>query len=141
MNVKLKRLHKDAVLPKKANKTDAAFDFTAVTETIDPMTRTFTYTLGWAIEIPEGHVGMLFPRSSILTKDISLGNAVGIIDSGFRGEMTAKFKPQITRAKKYDVGDRVVQLLIMPIPEVEFVEVKELSASDRGEKGWGSSGK
>lgn len=141
MNVKIKKMHENAVIPKKANGTDAAFDFTAVGEHIDIVNRTLTYNLGWAVEIPVGHVGLLFPRSSIANKDIALTNSVGVVDSGYRGELLAKFKNTVpNRARKYEVGERVVQLMIIPIPEVQLVVVDTLNESDRGSGGFGSSG-
>lgn len=142
MKVKMKKLHENAVLPKKAYQNDAAFDLTAVSEEIDIPNRTLTYKLGWAVEIPAGHVGLLFPRSSIANKDICLSNAVGVVDENYRGELQAKFKSIVPqKARKYDVGERVVQLMILPIPKVELEVVEELSNTDRGEGGFGSSGK
>lgn len=141
MKIKMKQLHEKAILPKKAKRGDAAFDFTAVDEEIDIVNRTLTYKLGWAIEIPEGYVGLLYPRSSIANKDIALANAVGVIDSGYRGELMAKFKNLIPQGvRKYAIGERVVQLIIMPVPEVELVQVEELSNTDRGDGGFGSTG-
>lgn len=141
MDIKIKKMAENAVLPVKANRTDAAFDFTAVSEHIDIANRTLTYNLGWAVEIPAGHVGLLFPRSSIANKDIALTNSVGVIDSGYRGELMAKFKNTVPqRARKYDIGDRVVQLIILPVPEVKLIVAETLSESDRGVSGFGSSG-
>ena len=141
MNLKLKRLHERATVPAKANAHDAGLDFTAVEEEFDPVTGSITYKLGWAVEIPENHVGLLFARSSIVKKDLILSNSVGVIDSGYRGELMAKFKGLIpTRAKKYVVGDKVVQLVIIPIPSVELEIVDELTNSERGTGGYGSSG-
>lgn len=141
MEIKIKKMAENAVVPKKANRTDAAYDFTAVSEHIDIVNRTLTYNLGWAVEIPPGHVGLLFPRSSIANKDIALTNSVGVVDSGYRGELMAKFKNTVpSRARKYEVGDRVVQLIVLPIPEVKLVVAETLSDSDRGAGGFGSSG-
>lgn len=137
----MKRMHENAVLPVKAKEGDAAFDFTSVAEEYDLKNRTLTYKLGWAIEIPEGHVGLFFPRSSIANKDIILSNSVGVIDSGYRGELMAKFKNVVpTAARKYAVGERLVQLIIMPIPKVELEVVDTLSDSERGAGAYGSSG-
>lgn len=141
MEIKIKKMNKNAVMPNKAHKNDAGFDFTAIEEHIDVTNRTLTYNLGWAVEIPDGHVGLLFPRSSISNKDISLANSVGVIDSGYRGELVAKFKNNVPmKARKYDVGERVVQLVIIPIPQIDLVVVEELSESKRGTGGWGSTG-
>ena len=91
------------------------------------------------MEIPEGHVGLLYPRSSISKTSCSLRNAVGVIDSGYRGEIMLKFSCS-TNLNIYNVGDRVAQLIIMPYPQVQFEEVEELSDTDRGEGGFGSTG-
>lgn len=88
----------------------------------------------------EGFVGLVFPRSSVSARCMTMANCVGVIDSGYRGEVTAKFRPHLF-AKPYDKGDRVAQMIIMPYPHVDFLEVCELSDSDRGEGGYGSTGK
>jgi dUTP pyrophosphatase len=141
MKVKMKRLHERAELPRKVYSGDAAFDFTAVEEEIDTQTGMLTYKLGWAIEIPPGYVGLFYPRSSIANKDIVLSNSVGVIDENYRGELMAKFKPlRPAKARKYDVGERVVQLIIMPIPQIELTVVDELSNTERGTGSYGSTG-
>jgi dUTP pyrophosphatase len=101
-----------------------------------------TYGLGIALEIPEGFVGLVFPRSSIRKTDLSLTNCVGVIDSGYRGELQATFrKHKGVVSTKYEVGDRVCQITIIPHPPIEFNEVNELSNTERGEGGFGSTGK
>ena len=137
MKVKMKKLDSDSVIPRYAKPGDAGMDLTAVwmNQEMDMI----TYGTGLAVEIPEGHVGLLFPRSSIYKTKMSLTNAVGVIDSGYRGEIMMKFKMTDNRTM-YKVGDRVGQLLIMPYPLVEFEEVSELSSSDRGVGGYGSTG-
>ena len=83
----------------------------------------------------------MFPRSSIYRKDLFLTNAVGVIDAGYRGEVTAKFKSTSQRLPtSYNVGDRVAQLIVIPIPEIEFVEADKLSDTVRGAGGYGSTG-
>ena len=100
------------------------------------------YGTGLAIEIPEGHVGLLFPRSSISKTDLTLRNSVGIIDSGYRGEITFKFNNILmSSCEPYNVKERIGQLIIMPYPIIEFEEVEELSTTERGEGGYGSTGK
>jgi dUTP pyrophosphatase len=101
--------------------------------------------LGIALEIPEGFVGLVFPRSSIRKTKLQLSNSVGVIDSGYRGELQATFNKIITTIENqkndYKVGDRVCQLMIIPHPTIEFNEVNELSNTERGEGGFGSTGK
>lgn len=141
MEVKIKKLHPDAVIPTKAYPTDAGFDLTAVWSGWDNTNKVFEYGFGLSFEIPEGYVGLIFPRSSIFRKDLFLTNCVGVIDSHFRGEVTVKFKSTSNLIpESYNVGDRVAQMIIMPIPQVNLVEVKELSDTDRGAGGYGSTG-
>jgi dUTP pyrophosphatase len=97
------------------------------------------YGTGLAVEIPEGHVGLLFPRSSISNSGLILTNSVGVIDSGYRGEIKFRFK-HIPDTAYYKPGDRIGQLIVMPYPEIDFQEVEELSSTERGEGGFGSSG-
>jgi dUTP pyrophosphatase len=156
MKVKFKKLSDNAVMPKKAHPTDAGFDLVATSREIDD-NGNIVYGTGLAFEIPEGYVGLIYPRSSISKKNIALTNAVGVVDAGYRGEVMAKFKPvpMVGRCIEgmacvgfgeecihaYAVGDRIAQLIIMPIPDIEFKEADELTATDRGTGGYGSSGK
>lgn len=143
MEVKIKKLHKDAVIPKYAKAGDAGMDLTAVSMNIDEYGN-ICYGTGLAFEIPEGYVGLVFPRSSNCKKGVILTNSVGVIDSGYRGEVSFKFK-EIALGNfsnvAYKVGDRIGQMIIMPYPQIEFIEVDELSETDRGTKGYGSTGK
>lgn len=137
MNVKIKRLNDKAILPTKAHATDAGYDLYATSSHYD--NGIICYGTGVAVEIPDGYVGLVFPRSSIANTHLSLSNSVGVIDSGYRGEIMAKFRKGGSNA--YRVGDRIAQLIIIPYPEVVFEEAEELSDSDRGTGGYGSSGK
>lgn len=139
MKVSIKKLHPEATIPKYAKPGDAGIDLTATSKKQEG--KNIVYGTGLAIEIPEGHVGLLFPRSSLTNYDLSLGNHVGIVDSGYRGELLFKFKRTDLQlfAKEYETGDRIGQLLIIPYPKVELVEVKELSSSERGSSGYGST--
>jgi len=139
MNVKIKRLHPRAVIPTYAKPGDAGMDL--VVTTINDDTHQVTYGFGIAVEIPEGHVGLVFPRSSVKNTELTLSNSVGVIDSGYRGEIMAVFKKlNGYLSKKYYVGDRVAQLIIVPYPTIEFVETETLSETQRGEGGFGSTG-
>jgi len=142
MEVKIKKLHPDAVIPVYSKPGDAGLDLTA-TSIDDDSYGNIIYGTGLAIEIPEGHVGLLYPRSSNSKTDLYLTNHVGVVDSGYRGEIMFKFRPinGIEDAYIYAVGDRIGQLIIMPYPSIKFVETDELSDSDRGEGGFGSTGK
>ena len=144
---------------------DAGIDLVATSKLIDN-DGNVVYGTNRAFEIPKGHVGLLFPRSSNSKKDLILSNSVGIIDSGYRGEVMMKYKPTnfsytlmtlinlflkkkggivvnmyVNYLKSYEIGERVGQLVIIPYPEIEFEEVDELSDSERGSGGYGSTGK
>jgi dUTP pyrophosphatase len=141
MKVKIKKIHPDAVIPSYAKTGDAGMDLVA-TSIINEEVFQITYGLGIALEIPEGFVGLVFPRSSIRKTDLSLTNCVGVIDSGYRGELQATFrKERGVASRKYEVGDRAVQIMIIPHPTIEFNEVNELSNTERGDGGFGSTGK
>ena len=139
MKVKIKRLHKDAVIPSYAKPGDAGLDLVA-TSVISFDKEQVTYGTGIAVEIPEGFVGLVFPRSSIRKYEQYLSNSVGVIDSGYRGEIQATFNSRYYADVKYQVGDKIAQLLILPYPSIEFEETTELSSTDRGEGGFGSTG-
>ena len=148
MQLKIKKLDKRAKVPSYSKEGDAGLDFTAVEISRDNVGN-ITYHTGLAVEIPQGYVGLLFPRSSISKKQQFLTNCVGVIDSGYRGEIMAKFKPvmgtydtilDLFESNEYQVGDKIVQLIILPYPQIEFEEVEELSSSERGHDGFGSTG-
>ena len=142
MEVKIKKLHPDAVIPVYSKPGDAGLDLTA-TSIDDDLYGNIIYGTGLAIEIPEGHVGLLYPRSSNSKTDLYLTNHVGVVDSGYRGELMFKFRPinGITDAYIYAVGDRIGQLIIMPYPSIKLVQTDELTDSERGDGGFGSTGK
>lgn len=138
MKIKIKKLHPEAVIPAYAKDGDAGMDLTAVSmEYLD--NEHVKYNFGIAIEIPKGFVGLVFPRSSCFKQRQILSNAVGIIDSGYRGEISAVMIG--TSVESYGKGDRIAQILILPYPEVEFELTEELSETERGSGGYGSSGK
>lgn len=143
MEIKIKKLDNRAVIPCYAHVgEDACFDLTAISvETI--LNGTFLkYHTGLAFEIPTGYVGLVFPRSSICKYQVSLTNCVGVIDSGYRGEVTGVFRALSKSWNDvYKSGDRVMQMMIIPIPQIELVEVDELSESERKDGGYGSTGK
>lgn len=140
MQVKFKKLSHLATIPKYAKEGDAGLDLTA---TSIPTNTTFqvTYGTGLAVEIPYGYVGLLFPRSSIRKYELTLSNSVGVIDSGYRGEIQATFnKTNGLTSFQYKIGDKVCQLVILPYPSIEPIEADELSSTERGEGGFGSTG-
>ena len=148
MEVKIKRLVEDAVIPSYAHDSDAGLDLVATSYEYKDDIHCHVYGTGLAVEIPEGYVGLLFPRSSNRKTESYLTNHVGVVDSGYRGEIMLSFKTRDYKEvaiqqlyKPYEVGDKVAQLIIMPYPKIKFIEVDELSNSDRGENGHGSTGK
>lgn len=142
MKVRVKKLVPEAVIPQKAHATDAGLDLVAVS--CKREYECVVYGTGLAFEIPAGYMGLVFPRSSVYKQDLILSNCVGIVDSGYRGEVLLKFKitnPRDFRSVLYDVGDRVGQIVIVPYPEIEFEEADELEFGERGANGYGSTGK
>ena len=153
MQIKIKKLSPEAVIPTYAKDGDAGLDLVATSMKFDGTQ--ITYGTGLAMEIPNGFVGLVFPRSSIRKTGLQLSNSVGVIDSGYRGELQATFNKLFGGEAMYDemkvkeiqpndfykVGDRVAQIMIIPHPPIEFEEVDELSDTERGEGGFGSTGK
>ena len=138
MKIKIKKLSENAVIPKYAKNGDAGMDLTVTDiEIVDG--NHIKYKFGIAIEIPLGYVGLVFPRSSIYKQGQLLTNSVGVIDSGYRGEICAVMMGNNSDLS-YKVGDRAAQIMIIPYPQIEFEESNDLSESERGEGGFGSSG-
>ena len=171
MKIRFKKLVPKAVIPFKKYDVDAGFDMTAIwKKETDQYTE---YGTGIALEIPNGYVGLMFPRSSVRNMDFTLKNSVGVIDASYRGEIKFSYlnavhdlfqknfyshftdennyvvndeyitiKKQILRnPQRYDVGDRVGQIVFVKIPDIQMVETKELNETKRGTAGYGSSGK
>lgn len=157
MKVKFKKLNESAVLPSYAKAGDAGLDLTAVdsgtvvvSEDRNNLWYYVEYKTGLSVEIPDGYVGLLFPRSSISKSSLALANAVGVVDSGYRGEICLRFKMDrevIEEAKKldgepatYNKGDKIAQLMIVPYPTIEPEFTQELSETERGTGGFGHTG-
>lgn len=162
LDVRIKRLNDLAVIPTYAHASDAGLDLVATSKEYDELCNV-VYGTGIAVEIPEGYVGLVFPRSSNAKKCLWLTNHVGVIDSGYRGEIKLKYrssvissphflnaireffgftpKYNVVATEEYAIGDKIGQLIIMPYPKVNFNEVDFLFPSDRGEGGYGSTGK
>lgn len=192
LKVKFKKLHENAVLPAYAKEGDYGMDVTAVSVEYDKEKDCFVYHLGWAVEVPKGYVMLLYPRSSNRKTDSYMTNHVGIIDSGYRGEVLVCFKNRDSRGTllnryrtdyfieavannskqeitayaykvitgsnailkndvelnefmmrfaPYKVGDRIAQVAIIPYPIIENEWANELSDSERGTNGHGSTGR
>lgn len=143
LKVKVKKLHPNAIIPSYSKDGDAGLDLTA-TEILNETTQSVTYGTGLAFEIPKGYVGLVFPRSSIRKYELQLSNSVGVIDSGYRGEVQATFNkiytPSHIRVDDYKIGDRIAQIIILPYPPIKLIESDELSDTERGSGGFGSTG-
>lgn len=151
------KLKQEAIIPSYSKEGDAGMDLTAIS--VNESEKYIEYGTGLALEIPEGYVGLLFPRSSVSKKDLILANCVGVIDSGYRGEICVRFKKIVQHDKvsvsgsnllnlslldheisSFSIGDRIAQLIILPYPAINMVLVEELTNTERGTGGFGSSG-
>jgi len=143
MELRVARVREGAMLPQRAHEGDAGLDLFAVDATrIAPGARASVPT-GIAIEIPPDHAGLVLPRSGLAARHgIALVNAPGLIDSGYRGEVRVLLL-NTDRREPFTVGpgDRIAQLLVVPVASVEPVAVAELARSTRGEEGFGSTGR
>ncbi len=149
MKIKFAKLDAMAILPTYSRQGDAGLDLTAISYRFveDGELSYHNYEFGLSLEIPEGYVGLIFPRSSISNKNLMLTNCVGVIDSNYRGPLSARFKTikgnNELYVDRYTPGDRVAQLVILPCPQVTIEESSpnSLSVTERGNGGWGSSGR
>lgn len=172
MKIKVKRLRENAVLPTYAHPDDAGIDLFASTK--ERKGSCISYGTGIAVEIPNGYVGLVFPRSSVYKTNLIMENCVGVIDPNYRGEISVLFYPifynlypaglknlwkyflkclhfrrercpnynlSVICGDSYNVGERIGQLVIIKKNKIEWNEVEELSDTDRGEGGLGSTGK
>lgn len=144
MKIRFKKLTEKAITPVRAHSTDAGYDLASTritTEVGEDAKLVIVYHTDIAVEIPEGYAGFIFPRSSIYKKSLTLTNCVGVVDSGYRGEIMCKFKCNTDVVPSvYKEGERFAQLIVMPYTQVEFEESDSLSDGERGAKGHGSTG-
>ncbi len=142
--VKVKRLVAHAQLVEElvpATDGSVGIDLVAADHCYEEEYNFHEYGTGLAIQIPKGYEAQIRPRSSISKKSLVLINSPGTIDSDYTGELIVRFKVVDARNEIYNVGDRIAQLVIVPVPKVEFVEVQELDSTERGSGGFGSTGK
>lgn len=142
--VKFKRLISTAQAPTKSYETDSGFDLYCTK--IEKESNRTIYHTGIAVEMDAGLGGFIFPRSSIVKKDLMLKNSVGVIDNSYRGELIINFDDTkayspVQAKEVYEVGDRVAQIVFLELPKINLIETDTLSESDRGEGGFGSTGK
>ena len=137
----IRRLRDDAVLPGRAYAGDAGLDLAACERhELGPGERALVGT-GLAVAIPEGYAGFVQPRSGLAAKHgISVVNAPGLVDSGYRGELrVVLLNTDLAEPFVVEAGMRIAQLVVLPVPELELAEVVELPESERGVRGFGSS--
>lgn len=144
MQVKIKKLHPDAITPTYGTDGAACFDiYTLTAGGIDGEDRwpVCDYSTGLSFEIPKDHVMLVFSRSGHGFKhDVRLSNCVGVIDSDYRGELKVKLTADKYGSLDVNAGDRIAQAMILPVQQVKFMEVDELSVTERGIDGFGSTG-
>ncbi len=139
MNVLIKKIYPEAKIPIRANSSDAGLDCFA--HWMLKTDQYIEYGLGFALEVPEGWCTLIFPRSSISKYDLILANSVGIVDSGYRNQLVARFKKTKDDGVFYEIGDRVCQIIFYQYPNPTIEVVQELDhTNDRG-GGLGSTGK
>ena len=143
INLKIKKVHPDAVIPKYAHASDACFDLVAVNLTVveEKKYGYIEYDTGLQMAIPDEYVGLIFPRSSISNTGLLLSNCVGVIDPAYRGNIKARFK-WIKDSEFYKIGERCCQMMLIPRNQVNFQEFEgDWEKTERDENGFGSSGK
>lgn len=149
MKVKIKKLHPDAVVPTYATEGSACFDLYACAPGAIPRTiggkglvvTAVTFDTGLSFEIPDGHAMLVFSRSGHGFKNgVRLANCVGVIDSDYRGEVAIRLHADTSEELAVGHGDRIAQAMILPISQVSFDVVDELSETERGTGGFGSTG-
>lgn len=139
IQLKIKRLHPNAKIPSYARHGDAGFDLYVPEQvTMNPGDRK-TIPLGIALEIPDGYVGLMFDKSSLSHK-YGLKTFGNVIDSGYRGEIHAGLANQSSKAHTLEAGQKIIQMLIIPVETVDIIETDSLSDTDRGMGGFGSTG-
>lgn len=139
MKIRFKKLYPDAVAPSR-NPGDAGWDLSSYRTQVHPLSGVIMFHTGIAVEIPDGYFGLLRPRSSISGTQYQFTSS-GIIDSSYRGELIVPMRATSSYGMTlYKFNDRIAQLLILPLPEMEFVEAEELSGTSRGIGGFGSTG-
>ncbi len=147
MKVKFKRTHRDTPVPFKGTLGAAAVDLVAVDAKVNYPKGYIEYQTGLHVVIPDGYAGFIFPRSSISKTPHSLANSVGVIDSDYRGEIGIRMRFNeyncVEADHVYKIGDKVAQMIIMPVPEVEYYEVDDIDEEEtaRGSGGFGSTGR
>lgn len=142
MIVKIKRLNEQATIPTSGSRYAAGYDLYSCEDVVAPTGKTTAIHTGIAMEIPEGYFGGVFARSGLASKQgLRPANCVGVIDSDYRGEVIVMLYNDSSLHREIKKGERIAQLVIMPYLQVNFEESEELTDTERGTGGFGSSGK
>lgn len=149
MNIKVKKLRKDAIIPTRGSAGSAGYDIYAArsydldgSEYIIPPHETVKIPIGLAFELPDGYFAGLFARSGLATKEgLRLANCVAVCDTDYRGEYIVPIHNDSNEWRTIKPGDRIAQMILLPYQSLIFEEVDELSETERGEGGFGSTGK
>ncbi len=144
MLINIKKLNASAIIPTSGSKLSAGYDLYACLDS--PVTirahKTVKIGTGLSVEIPEGYFGAIFARSGLASKNgIRPANCVGVCDSDYRGEYIVPLHNDTDEDYTVHHGDRIAQMIVLPYLSVEFIETGELSETDRGSSGFGSTGK
>lgn len=143
MNVKIKKLNKNAIIPTRGSDSAAGYDLYACTGTVTiiPPHQTVKIATGLAIELPEDYFGAIFARSGLATNQgLRPSNCVGVVDSDYRGNVIVALHNDTDEPQTINPMERIAQLVVMPYLAVNFTEVEDLSNTNRGEDGFGSTG-
>ena len=139
MELKIKRIHKDANLPHYGHKGDAGLDIFSTIDCVLRKREVKAIPTGIKVAIPEGYVGLIWDKSGVSLEGVH--RLAGVVDSGYRGEVKIVMANLSDEPFSIEKGMKIAQLLIQPVVEVEVVEVEDLEATPRGENGFGSTGK
>lgn len=144
MNIRIKKINKNAIIPTRGSKEAAGYDLYACTKTSTVIMphNTVKIETGISMELPDGYFGAIFARSGLATKQgLRPANAVGVVDSDYRGNIIVALHNDTDEPQTINPMERIAQLVIMPYLPVEFDEVDELNETERGVGGFGSTGK
>ena len=143
MEIKIKKLKKDAVIPTKGSPFAAGSDlYSAENDIVIEAGKTAMIGTGLAMEIPEGYAGLVYARSGLACKEgLAPANKVGVIDSDYRGEIKVALHNHSSERKTVKKGERIAQIVITPFLSADFCEAEQLNQTVRGEGGFGSTGK
>jgi dUTP pyrophosphatase len=141
MNVRLQRISPNAKIPVRGSKRSAYYDLYAAESYYLNAGEVKPITTGWSVETPKGWFLDVRPRSGVAAKGITVNNSPGTVDEDFRGELKVILINHSSSAYLVAMGDRIAQCALMPMVECGFAEVKELTKTERGKSGYGSTGK